>query len=936
MPCAPLPPAPLPSAPPPPAPLPPRDLHLPNHSRQGVWPSPPPPFPPVLHTALDSYLTVNTTPAHPDFDVSPPGCFHIQIGLSNVALPVTIQHPDVAFVYGPAGACIGTIRADRMLWLYSCYCSVLRSDPSVHHTHSTCDFPRDVADLLHRYTPPRTPSPPLAPNAGWELPDSIMPLLSPLFPFATHRFASPLTVPLYCPSYFSDFAPDALFGATSHASHSHGLPNAPRHPSPSHWTGISLAFPPYTTVAIEAAVRWAIASAAHDTVPSCTVLLLPVWPGKSFTTWLSSPTARVTHTLPASSLALSHPPSPSGFTDPLCPPLHPKWALQVVCIFNTLGLTALPPDTRALLLACSPHSPQGIRDFSPLSRWGPPRHFPSSPLASPVVFRPLPSSPCSTLPSLFPPTYPLYWPRSLVTYYTDGAAAPSADGGTRLGAAFVHTPTQATFLIAPCGCRETQTITRAEAAAIYYALFHAATHHPTEALVIFSDSLVCLFDIERIMRLPRSLLENKHCSLFRAIHDLLRSRLQLRLPTCFQKVRAHIGVHGNEVADAGAAAAMADPTACHFSLSDIESQYFATLPAWPCAAVPPRPPPPGQADPSPWFFSDLTTSIKSHIEEVHPAICSATPRECKTFSAVQRLHAVSLPVPGNHMWHTASCTFPMIKNVLLIRYRLLWCAARAALCDRPYVTSGGVRTDGLCPLCPVPCPPPDTAGHILGSCALPPFPAMKIARHNTALVHLHACIYQGSLGGCYTIMDATRRACLPVGVSGTRLPQWMLPDYDDALLLLFRPDILLIAGLPTAAAPTSVLLLPALRAIQARCVVHLVELTYTHDSCYDATLLRKRVQHATLVLTLRTAGWTVHAPVHVVLLGTYGTIFSLITPVLRHLGVTGHLVAPLLRTLHVHAVTAAWSMVSLRRRLEHTSVFRSNPAAPLHLHAYPP
>lgn len=277
----------------------------------------------------------------------------------------------------------------------------------------------------------------------------------------------------------------------------------------------------------------------------------------------------------------------------------------------------------------------------------------------------------------------------------------------------------------------------------------------------------------------------------------------------------------------------------------------------------------------------------------------------------------------------------MIKTVLQIRYHLLWTAARAAQCGLSYITSAGTRTDGNCPLCPGASPPRDTAGHILGFCALPPFPAMRIARHNAALLHVQACIHQGSLGGCFTIMDATSRSCLPVGVSSTRLPLWMLPRYAGDRDL-FRPDILLIAGLPTTLAPSAPMCASALAALQTHCVVHIVELTYTHDSAYSSTLLRKHAQHVLLVQALTNAGWTVHAPVHVILLGTYGTIFSLISPVLRHLGVINHVVPSLLQRLHIHAVTTAHAMLTLRRRLERTPAFRSSPDLPLPIHDYPP
>ncbi len=66
----------------------------------------------------------------------------------------------------------------------------------------------------------------------------------------------------------------------------------------------------------------------------------------------------------------------------------------------------------------------------------------------------------------------------------------------------------------------------------------------------------------------------------------------------------------------------------------------------------------------------------------------------------------------------------------------------------------------------------------------------------------------------------------------------MLPEYNEIAVLLFRPCILLIAGLSIAMSPTSLLCDAVPAALQAKCVIH-VELTYTHDSCEHAAWVRK-------------------------------------------------------------------------------------------------
>ena len=123
----------------------------------------------------------------------------------------------------------------------------------------------------------------------------------------------------------------------------------------------------------------------------------------------------------------------------------------------------------------------------------------------------------------------------------------------------------------------------------------------------------------------------------------------------------------------------------------------------------------------------------------------------------------------------------------------------------------------------------------------------------------------GSLGGNYTILDATSRRSLPQGVASTRIPPWILPDVDPDTLARLRPDILIVHGLsytrfaslqPLLESPDPSVSRPALRSLQHSCTIHIVELGYTSDRSHSSSVTRKRSQHNLLVHLLLHAGWS--------------------------------------------------------------------------------
>jgi hypothetical protein len=260
----------------------------------------------------------------------------------------------------------------------------------------------------------------------------------------------------------------------------------------------------------------------------------------------------------------------------------------------------------------------------------------------------------------------------------------------------------------------------------------------------------------------------------------------------------------------------------------------------------------------------------------------------------------------------------MIKTVLAVRYGTLWTASRALMMKLPYINASGHNVDGLCPLCRS---APDSPGHILGAC--PALAAYHISRHNKAVCFIQDAVRNGSLGGCFTIMDATSLSDLPDDIAGSRIPAWMLPNVDPAFRARLRPDLLLVHGLSVSDVVSYDLSHPlVLSYFQRSCTIHILEVGYTSDASYLTSLSRKHFQHVALCRALIAAGWKLStqpsSPFHILMLGMTGVVFKPCSDILLALGISKSSSVILMRKLHVHAVQFADSIIRLRRRLEWT------------------
>ena len=126
-----------------------------------------------------------------------------------------------------------------------------------------------------------------------------------------------------------------------------------------------------------------------------------------------------------------------------------------------------------------------------------------------------------------------------------------------LGAAVVHVPTYTTIYIEARGTDETRTLMRAELVAIYTALDKFATH---EWVRIFTNSLSSLHAIRHRYTYPGICGPrhyHRHFLLLSRTTDLLEERRMQGSRTTLHKIRAHINIRGNDLADTAAKMAVA-------------------------------------------------------------------------------------------------------------------------------------------------------------------------------------------------------------------------------------------------------------------------------------------------------------------------------------------------------------------------------------------
>lgn len=342
-------------------------------------------------------------------------------------------------------------------------------------------------------------------------------------------------------------------------------------------------------------------------------------------------------------------------------------------------------------------------------------------------------------------------------YFTDGSVQSTAEG-TQVGAA-VWSASNGQYLIRTNGEGPSETITRAEMAAISYTVEHLLAGRDE---TIFTDSQAVIHLVSRAIREPHTLRGHLHEPARLSIGHCLVERANAGHRTGILKVPDHTAIYGNEKADAAAKEA-AHPDATH--------DY--TMPAhkhlngqWQQSFF--EPPPLGREGPmAPKAVSNLHTALRKAI---HPQTKTGTSKMGIYATASKAMYDGvagdrALVKESNAFWHTPDITSGALCCILKHVPGQTWTKAKAQQWRVPYLVGrpGQLKaTYDRCPLCGL----TDGIAHMLLECSHPIIRSMIIARQDWAVRAIHKALQKYSRQGtAYTVLDACRRmtyqTCMP-------------------------------------------------------------------------------------------------------------------------------------------------------------------------------
>jgi ribonuclease HI len=550
---------------------------------------PPPPLghplpdPPALQHAS---VQIIFKELHPDFDTAATGAARI------------IRTPDADYYYDEHGHLQGSLphtKTDDLWQRYNKHKHGANPEPTL------LPFAEEACHLLKRYRNKAKSDTGTRVNLRnhWATPGAVQQALIDAFGITTEIFASPLNVHPATQSYHSAYARDAVFGAT-HDAYS------------AVWTGAVQLNPEYEPADLLKAVKWAQASAASCEEPFFAVGVLPKWTSQAFyQEYCSHPHSHVLTTIKkayfnftkatyipslysnnatdpfetadahaqAADNSMSEgeedAPNDEDNSSPSAP--HAHWPVDIVLFYNAAGLQRYysPDGARALHRALAEHaahtnppqagttahshlqhimrtvitmnhppqtaSPLPSKDKRRARRWAK-RHMAGLPTMPTQHSTPQPPA-VPTHPPVEPrqalPT--AYNPEAIV--YTDASKRPNSTGmgcGIYIPAHKGNDPRT----ISKFAPGEKAHIIKGELLSIWHAL-KAVRLAPGTHIHILTDSLTALYLLSRALHRPWSL----HSVYESLTHDIIKLAREHDGPVTIQKVRAHIGVRGNEAAD---------------------------------------------------------------------------------------------------------------------------------------------------------------------------------------------------------------------------------------------------------------------------------------------------------------------------------------------------------------------------------------------------
>ena len=366
-----------------------------------------------------------------------------------------------------------------------------------------------------------------------------------------------------------------------------------------------------------------------------------------------------------------------------------------------------------------------------------------------------------------------------------------------------------------------------------YAELVAALHGimaapPGAARHIFLDASTAMWLTRMALHEPERVRTKKHKGILTHIVAQLCSQAMMQGTTfALHKVRAHIGVLGNELADTAAkqAARAAEGDANVTFYTDALAGTPGLGASWPRHIARPRN---EDEEESTYWLADSLPSMKKHVARVFQnRIVASTRSVMLTLLLQQREEGPDAPgvqpESAAAIWNS-QFTFAQRRTALLLRFNA-----------RPFRKQlhgfdAARHPSALCDLCTAQVE--ETQAHALGGCQHPNTHALVCNRHGGTVHLLHEAIQKGV--SFHTMADAEGH-CQFVE------PAWLLPEQQRPT----TPDVLVVLGLLAASAG------PPNRQQHDICML---ECFHTYDTNLTGRWAAKRSSHAALQSMLAAPG----------------------------------------------------------------------------------